>query len=100
MLLKSLMQKRIIKFISEIPIYANFCYILAPKPVGRIDPGRLDRVNEGILLNFHLYNPPLILMKNVICFLHLHDAWQLKPRGTHTDKYKKVYLRPEGTQTS
>ena len=45
MLLESLMQKKKRrKFIHEIPIHANFYYICAPKPVGRIEPSRLERV--------------------------------------------------------
>ena len=32
------------KIIHEIPIYANFSYVCAPKHVGRIDPSRFERV--------------------------------------------------------
>ena len=48
MLLKSLMQKGR-KYIHEIPSYTEFSYIRAPKPVERIDPSRLERVQADCL---------------------------------------------------
>ena len=47
MLLKSLMRKWK-KSTMEILIYANFSYKYTPKPVGRIDPSRLERVKRWI----------------------------------------------------
>ena len=36
--------KNLKKSIHEIPSFANFFYICAPKPLGRLDPSRFERV--------------------------------------------------------
>ena len=51
MLLKSLMQE-MKKAIDEIPNHANFSYICVPKPVGRLDSSRLERVNDTPALEY------------------------------------------------
>ena len=45
---KSYAKKKIRKYIYEFPIYANFSYKIALKPVGRMDPSRFEKVDKNV----------------------------------------------------
>ena len=77
MLLKSLMQK-VNEPNHEISIYANFSYVCAPKPAGRVDPSRLEGVKaysssipvrENFMSNFMFQEMRLPCFIYIVMFL-------------------------------